>query len=373
MLRPTWRVAGALILWAVLGIYGTSSEVSWLFLLSDWIFVLIIVALLYAVWTQRGLKLSLESRGASPSADSPALELPESVMRTAPSPAPLFEGDSLRLAIGMGNRGAARGPAWIGGAVAGQTLDAGTGLIPRGGWRSERTLDKLHRGSVGATGWSIVATDPTGLFRVRRPCPDAEVVLVLPRFMALAGRLQTKEVESSIASPRAGSGTELFGIREYHAGDSLRRIHWRSSARHGELVVREYEPPGLRSLAIYLDPEPRSHDVADQVARIAASETWDCIREGGNVTLWAPGLESIQARDLWSALEWLARYPGAAGDELPPVGNEAVVVTGAADPRLVDALETARRRSARVRAWVVGDADLDVDAPVEHVGTSWPL
>lgn len=353
--------------------YGTTSEVSWLFLLADWVLVLVFAALLYAAWAQIGLRLAIAARGTAHANDSPALELPEPWLRTGPHPEPVFEGDSLMLSVGIDNTRAARGPAWIAGSVAGQTLTAATGVISRGGWRTEKSLAKVRRGSVGATGWSIVTSDPMGLFRANRPCQDIEVALVLPRFASLAGRARTREMESSVASPRAGSGNELFGVREYHAGDSLRRIHWRSSARHGELVVREYEPPGVRSLALYLDPAPRSVEVADQVARLAASEAWDCIREGGHVTLWAPGLESAHARDLWTALEWLARYPGAAGDDPAPAGNEAVIVTGASQDRLLDALETARRRGALVRAWVVGDADLDVDAPVEHVGTRWPL
>ena len=370
---PTWRVLGALGLSGVLAAYGTTSEVSWLFLLSDWMFVLVVVAVAYSLWTGYGLRLFLAAGKSVPAGDSPVHWLPDHLLRAGPYPAPVFEGDSLRLEVGLDNAGAARGPAWIAGMVAGQSLEAGTGLVPRKGWRTEKSLAQMRRGVLGATGWSIRTSDPMGFFRDRRQCPEGEVAVVLPRFASLAGRMQTREQEASIASPRAGAGSELFGVREYHAGDSLRRIHWRSSARHGELVVREYEPPGVRSLAIYLDPGPRNPEVADQVARIAASEAWDCIREGGHVTLWAPGLEPAQARGLWVALEWLARYPGLAGDEPAPAGTEAVIVTGAADPRLIDALETARRRGSRVRAWVVGDADLDVDAPVEHVGIEWPL
>src|SRR3989442_6729078 len=117
---------------------------------------------------------------------------------------------------------------------------------------------------------------------------------------------------ASVAAPRAGAGTEVFGVREYRPGDLLRRIHWRSSARHGELIVREYEPPGVRTLAIICDPTPPTREAADQVARLAASEAWDCIREGGRVVLSAPGLDSSrpdEARSLWALLEWLARYP----------------------------------------------------------------
>ena len=299
--------------------------------------------------------------------------LPDQLLRAGPYPAPVFEGDALRLEVGLNNAGAPRGPAWVAGSVAGHALDAGTGLVPRKGWRAERRIDHLRRGAVGASTWSVVTSDPMGFFRSRRRCPDTEVALVLPRFTSLTGRMQTREQEASVASPRAGVGSELFGVREYHAGDSLRRIHWRSSARHGDLIVREYEPPGVRSLAIYLDPSPATLEAADQIARIAASEAWDCIREGGYVSLWAPGLESAQARSLWIALEWLARYPAAVADEPAPAGTEAVIVTGAADARLVEALDTARRRGSRVRAWVVGDADLDVDAPVQHVETQWPL
>jgi hypothetical protein len=53
--------------------------------------------------------------------------------------------------------------------------------------------------------------------------------------------------------------------------------------------------------------------------------------------------------------------------------SEAVAVTGGAPKEIIEAMETVRRRGGNVRAWVVGDADLDVDAPVQHVGTEWPL
>jgi uncharacterized protein (DUF58 family) len=371
--RPTWRVLGALLLWASLEWYGATSEVSWLFLLASWVFALLVISAGYALWNRRGLILSLTPHGSRPAEGSPASELPDGVLRTGPHPSPLFEGDALELEIGLSNTGAARGPAWVAGDVAGTPLRAATGLIPRGGWRSSRSLEGLRRGPIGASGWTVVTSDPLGFFQSRAHAGDAEVALVLPRFTSLAGRVRAREMESSVPSPRAGAGNELFGVREYHAGDSLRRIHWRSSARRGELVVREYEPPGVQSLAVYMDPSPRTPGVADQLARIAASEAWDCIREGGRVALWAPGLAAGQARDLWESLEWLARYPSDVGDDPPPEGTEAVIVTGTADERLVDALEAARRRGSRVRAWVVGDADLDVDAPVEHVGIEWPL
>jgi hypothetical protein len=184
-----------------------------------------------------------------------------------------------------------------------------------------------------------------------------EIALVLPRFRSLANRRLVRELEAAAAAPRAGSGNELFGIREYRAGDSLRRIHWRSSARHGELVVREYEPPGVQTVKIVVDPAPPTPAIADQIARIAASEAWDCILDGGRVSLGA-----LVSRDMWEILEWLARYPALEGSNARR-GGDTVVVTADAD-----LLET-----KALRNWLVGDATVDEEIEFERVGTGWPL
>ncbi len=374
-MRPTWRVVGALALWLVLEWYGATSEVSWLFLLAAWLLALVVACGAYALWNRAGLTLHLGVERSRPAADSPAEALPDSVLRTSPHAAPVFEKDALDLAVGLRTKGGARGPAWVNGLINGKQVRFATGVVPTKGWTRMKVLSELSRGPVGASDWNIGTSDPLGFFRGRRSCSDSEVALVLPRFASLAGRRQVRELEASAAAPRAGSGNELFGIREYRPGDSLRRIHWRSSARRGELVVREYEPPGLQTLAIYLDPAPPSDETADQIARIAASEAWDCIREGGRVVLWAPGLEpSGSPRDLWTQLEWLARYPklpsaGFAGTT--PAGGEmeVVVITAASNPELLEAVERSRKR----RGWVVGEAVIDTDMSIERVGTEWPL
>ena len=357
--------------------YGTTSEVPWLFLLASWIVGLVAVSFAYALWNRAGLRLHLAVGAARTAAGSPAEVLPENLMRSAPPPAPIFEGDGLELEVGLRTRGAPRGPARVAGRVGAEQLGAATGLVPRSGWTHPVDLPAMRRGPVDARGWVVESSDPVGMFRARRASADSEVGLVLPRFASLPRRPQARELEASVAAPRAGSGTELFGVREYRPGDSLRRIHWRSSARHGELVVREYEPPGVQTLGIFCDPDPGGVEVADQVARLAASEAWDCLRSGGRVMLWGPGLKPTalaEARSLWAALEWLARYPQVSGDNTdPPLVTEAVAVTGGGGPELIEALEMVRRRGGNVRAWVIGDADLDVDAAVQHVGAESPL
>ncbi|HEY0831114.1 MAG TPA: DUF58 domain-containing protein [Candidatus Dormibacteraeota bacterium] len=343
----------------------------WLFLLAAWLLVLVAAAAGYAAWSRTGLRMHLAVHSNRPAPGSPAEQLPEHVLRRSPVAVPVFEGDGLELEVGLDNSGGVRGPAWVAGEVAGKQVMFATGVVSRAGWRRLRVLGEVPRGPIDSTDWAIGTGDPFGFFAARRGCPDAEVALVLPRFTSIAGRWEAREVEAAVAAPRAGSGNELFGIREYRPGDSLRRIHWRSSARHGELVVREYEPPGVRTLRIVVDPGPPSDDVADQIARIAASEAWDCVKDGGRVVLSGPGLEPTRPeRDVWPLLEWLARYPdppsGPYGATFPARGagrTEFVVVT--ANPDLLDA--------AAIRTWVVGDAAVDADVPFERVGTTWPL
>jgi len=329
------------------------------------------VAAAYAAWSRRGLRLHLV-QSSRPSIESPAEVLPEALLRAAPVASPVFEGDGLELEVGLDTNRGARGPAWVAGEVAGKQVTFATGLVPKAGWRRLKVLRELRRGPIGATGWVIGTSDPFGFFAGRKHCPDSEVALVLPRFMSLANLWEAREIEAATAAPRAGSGNELFGIREYRPGDSLRRIHWRSSARHGELVVREYEPPGVRTLQVVVDPAPPTNEVADQIARIAASEAWDCVKGGGWVVLSGPGLEPTRPeRDMWALLEWLARYPDLSGSAppalratSPQVGrSEMVVVT--ANPEMLD--------EDAVRRWFVGDAAVGTELPFERVGTAWPL
>ena len=356
-MRPTWRAVGAVALALILFWYGATSEVPWLFLLAWFLAALVVASAVYAAWNRRGLSLRLRVTGTTPSPDSPLDELPAHVLRAGPAPSPLFEGDGFTLKMGIVNAGGPRGPAWLSGIIGAAEINAGAALVPAGLWVEERRMAAVPRGVLGARGWRIHSSDPLGFFRCVRPVADATVALALPRFKSLGERTDARELEAATAAPRAGAGNELFGIREYRPGDSLRRIHWRSSARLGELVVREYEPPGLRTVAILVDPEPPNDATADQIARIAASEAWDCIRAGGRVVLG-----DIVSRDIWDVLEALARYPTSATAD---AGTATPAVVVSADPRLLD--------PAATRNWIVGDAPVGADVDNARVGLTWPL
>lgn len=356
--------------------YAGTSEVAWLFLLAYWILALVVASLCYAFWN-RGFKSKLTLVGTDSGEGSPAEELPEQILNIGPA-VPVFERDRMKVRLTIESKRGTRGPARISASVGGIQLAAAAGRVPKTGWAEVRVLGPLRRGSVGVQGFVIERGDPLGFFTHRFRRADSEWPPVLPQFRALAKRPNVRELEASIAAPRAGSGTEMFGVREYRPGDPLRRIHWRSSARHGELIVREFEPPGVQTLGIFCDPSPPTLELADQIARLAASEAWDCLRAGGRVVLWTPGVEPSlpnESRSLWALLEWLARYPNKVdGVAAPaPLAGDAVAVVAGANAEIDDALASIRHRGGTVRAWVVGDADVGSDINVQRAGLEWPL
>jgi uncharacterized protein (DUF58 family) len=336
----------------------------------------VVVSLGYAIWNQ-GLAGGLSVVGTESAEGSPVEKLSERILGSGPR-VPVFEGDRIRVRLHIKSSRGTRGPARISASVGATQLSAAAGLVRKEGWAEVQVVGPVRRGPVGVQGLTLERGDPLGFFTHHGPGVDSELSLVLPRFDALAARPNVRELEASVAAPRAGSGTEMFGVREYRPGDPLRRIHWRSSARHGELIVREFEPPGVQTLGIFCDPSPPTREVADQIARLAASEAWDCLRAGGRVILWAPGAEPSlpgESRSLWALLEWLARYPNLADGlaaHAPRVGD-AIAVIATANAEIDDSLETIRQRGGAVRAWVVGDAEVESNVSTQRAGLEWPL
>jgi uncharacterized protein (DUF58 family) len=335
-----------------------------------------VASFFYSLWN-RGLRERLLLVGpARAGPNSPVDLIPEPLLRSGPALGPRFEGDEMALRLEIVSPKGPRGPARLAGRIGEQEIAVATGFVPHKGFSEERTAGPLRRGRLIESAWTVTTGDLLGFFTNRPRRFRATLPLVLPVFTSFGSDPRVDELEATLAAPRAGAGTELFGVREYRPGDTLRRIHWRSSARRGELVVREYEPPGVRTLGILCDPNPPSIEAADQVARIAASEAWYCLRGGGRVVMWEPGCEPTppsESRSLWAALEWLALYPNKGEATDLPAVSDVVVVTASAAPVLIEALEEAKVRGRSARAWAVGDVELVVDVPVQRAGLAWPL
>jgi len=146
-----------------------------------------------------------------------------------------------------------------------------------------------RRGVFTLGPWELAMSDPLGLFRVRHHYPDTTTIMVYPRASHLP-HLELprgRTVGRSASSERTVVETILVGgVRDYHAGDSLRRIHWPKSAHHDQLMVREFdrEPSGDVWIVLDLDSATQAGQDAEATQEygitIAASLAARFTREG---------------------------------------------------------------------------------------------
>jgi uncharacterized protein (DUF58 family) len=130
------------------------------------------------------------------------------------------------------------------GGKAGQGQDPGVvvtaKLVPR------------RRGLVKLDVIEVSTTFPFGFIRRTKRLHVPQEMLVYPRIGVLNRYLALEYRESvesaAMTSNRRGGNDEFYGVREYRDGDNVRAIHWRSSARTGQLMIREMAanaPPQL--------------------------------------------------------------------------------------------------------------------------------
>jgi uncharacterized protein (DUF58 family) len=135
-------------------------------------------------------------------------------------------------------------------------------LSPRAGARLTYPLVPTQRGvhRIGPLVGS--ATDPLGLAEFERELAPASRLVALPRVVALRGMPQalgSGEGTPGAALAHQGQGRSDVLVRQYRQGDELRRVHWRSTARHDELMVRLEERPWRTGTTVLLDRRDAAH------------------------------------------------------------------------------------------------------------------
>jgi len=138
-------------------------------------------------------------------------------------------------------------------------------------------LMPLRRGLLRLTGLTLARPDPLGLFRAFVKVPAPQNVLVLPRryplpSITLPGTLKYQEGGVALAS-HVGQSEEFVSLRDYRHGDPLRHIHWRSWAKAGRPVVKEFEDEYFVRHALVLDTftEHPHSEVFEEAVSVAAS------------------------------------------------------------------------------------------------------
>ncbi len=151
---------------------------------------------------------------------------------------------------------------------------------------------------------TVRLADPFGLVELVRSFSVADRLTVTPQVVELpAGRPPGGwgGGGDSPARALAGSGEDDVAPREYRHGDDLRRVHWRSTARRGELMVRREERHRRDSGTLLLDTRARAHPGEgpagsfEQAVSIAASVGVHLSRAGVGLRLVTDAGRSLEA------------------------------------------------------------------------------
>ena len=240
-----------------------------------------------------------------------------------------------------------------------------------------------------------VSSFPFGLVRQEVEFEAGRQLMVLPRLGRVhVGRLRRWLMQSARPDERARRSrkrlaleAEFHGLRQFRPGDSPRWIHWRTSARTGELVVREFDHGTHHDLVLIVDPfDAGGNSPAVEAAiSLAATICWAWAAEAGDRVLLAiAGHEPVivGGRDGPEAslelLRALAAINGTAHTDSEGLGRrlrERLLPAGPA--LLVSSRKDASTTEALGRALDRPVAFLDASAPPSFyqppTRTAWPV
>jgi len=234
-------------------------------------------------------------------------------------------------------------------------------------WLAKVTLTR--RGSYRLGPLRVRTGDPFGLFSSEMTVAQATSVVVFPEVVPLPNwHLPPSPIDGTTRSRRRyEAATPLVaGVRPYTHGDAINRIHWLSSARHGELHVKEFDLEQAADLWILLDLDRAVHagigtDASVETAvTIAASIALRTLSDNRSVAMTASArrLQLHQPdrgpRVEQKLLHLLANVQPDGANPLAEVlnatlpqlrrGTTLCIVTGSTDRSWVRNLATLRRR-----------------------------
>lgn len=225
----------------------------------------------------------------------------------------------------------------------------------------------------------VRATDPLGLFDFRAGYPLQSRILTFPTPVRLeevrsatGGEYGDYQFEGSGAR---GSGIDFHGVREYQPGDELRRVYWKSTARHGRLNVIEFEHSLAQDTVIAIDLKRGTemgrgrYSSLEHGIRLAAGTAQDAVLGGSAVRLIGAGIEGPSAipgrgqDQYYEVLQALSRVEADQEEALSSVlmrhadvisrNSVILCLTSEIDDRLAECAAAFRARHIRMTVLLV--------------------
>src|SRR3954467_12253924 len=342
-MRLRRRAAGLIVGAVVLFVIGTNAQAGWLFVLAALLLGTAVAGIVVPLVALRGLEVELTAPAETRQAVATGVRL-----------AVTNHGRAVRWGIVAHDQHVGGATTYLGAVRPGERVEVGT----------ERGAPR--RGGARPAVVELRSAAPFGVAERRRRLPADATTLVLPRIVPLGALpfvdLAPSREATTETDPRRGQGPEYLGVREYRPGDPIRQVHWRLTARHGELVVRDLEEHRVPRLAVWIDTRTAA-DTLDDVCSAAASIASSASATGVGVRLAAaaPQGQTVLSRASTLALHrWLPRgvaraVPAAAaigrlsGAAVRGVGTlVAIAPAGAIDDDAAAALAAVARFIPRV-------------------------
>lgn len=215
---------------------------------------------------------------------------------------------------------------------------------------------------------TVTSGFPFGTGRASREFRIGGRYVVHPKWVPLAGfpllEAASFPNESLHDRRRKGSGVDFYGIREYRPGDSLRHIHWRSTARRGTPLVREYEEQLASRAGIFIDNVTANSAITDPQLELAisaaASVALYALDAGHPVSVACEGASPDERHLLEPGrielLDWMAELRGGDRTSLVELAERSIeYVRGRSTNILVfqslwDAADQAKRAASLLQA-----------------------
>lgn len=297
MLRPTKRFGALLVGAVLLFVIGTNIQSGWLLVLSSLLLASLVAGSILPLRTVRRVE----------------------VERSAPLEA--YQGDRVRVELDVANRDRrSKLPLLLEDGHCSPVRVLTPSLGKGEGIRLSTTRVARRRGVAESSIVRLSSSAPFGVAIARRAIDVASRTVVYPAVVPLgeipAAWHAPSADRSTPGDSRRGLGAEYLGIREYRTGDSMRHVHWPSTARHGSVMVREFEQERARSLTIVIDtladvvPDAGvERTPLDVCCSIAASVSLAAVGSRRHVRLVAARdgeLRVLEATDPRAILGWLA-------------------------------------------------------------------
>src|SRR5439155_21236305 len=196
--------------------------------------------------------------------------------------------------------------------------------VPRGRYRIEEAL--------------ALVEDPFGLERREAQLEAGAALVVYPRLVELE-----RLFSETGAHARDGrrlllqrpSGFDLHSVRDYVEGDSLRKVHWRTTARRGHLMVKELEDSPREDVAVVLDAWRGSPAGTFDVAVRAAGSILQAYARRSRRAALVLGGASIEVQRVQAEGDWRRALELLAGAEADDVAPAARLLAGERNPAVL--------------------------------------